>query len=375
MVVTDPNIHFFGNNFSLIANPALRPLQPPPNPALPQISPPIDIGNLLFPTQVDPLTINQLVQRAINPVDFNRMPLPDALTFIMQVLDSIKIPDQPFMGFPANVDNLGVFSTVVTFQVPISGFGSASIIEPREIPPFFVPGSTATPLPDDSDDFDNESEDLEFSGSSTEERGEDEVIVRLRVLSPSGQKLFEYEIDPKYLSNPGPLWARLSDGRYQIVIEEPGSSVPIIVRDVELRDHKIIRSFDRTRRGSDDAEARRETRPTNEVSLEFQNLRILDALDILPASEPEAETPVGEAGLDAVWENWQPKHTANGLSRPLTESEEETEDTPAVSAGVVGGLALATLGTKSLRDADSQMQGFSKRILSPAARLRRRLRK
>jgi hypothetical protein len=385
VVMTDPNIHFFGNEFSQPLPPdsaTLIPLEPPVTGGLPRPAPADGrLGPFLFPSQAGVLSIVDFVDRAINPLNFNSpVALPNALTFINQSLNSLGSFTNPAAmfttPFPGNLDDLGVVSVVPVFQVPATGFGGAAIIEPREVPPFFVPGNTANPLPDETEEFDDDAEELEFSGSGTDEKGQDEVIVLLQVLSPSGQKLFEYEIETKYLSNPEPLWRRLTDGRYRIVILEPGSAVPIVVRDVELRDHKVIRTFDRTRPGNE-AEARREARPDDAaVSQEDFELPIPDALEDVFAPESDQDgLPVTEPSADAVWENWQPPHAGHRLSRDLADPEEATESTPETTAAFAGGLVLAALGRRSLKKADTQMTGFSKRTLSPAARLRRRLRK
>jgi hypothetical protein len=376
VAVTDINIHFFGDNISQLV-PGIRPLQPPPNPPLPNASPAIPIGGFLFPN-VNPLTINQFVLNAISPVNFLTAPsFPDALAFVTMALNSVPPFNQSGPPLPPGINDLGVATAFPVFPVPISGFGGVAFEISKEEDARFLPGSTAQPLPEEITDFEAEADDLDSSGSDAEDKGEDEVRVLLRVLSPSGQKLFEYEIDSKYLSNPVPLWARLTDGRYQIVIEEPGSSIPIVVRDVQLKDHKVIRRFDRTRRDAGQESSHRDN-PAEELPVSFE------APDVNPQNAKEArwspELPVenmsiGPAEPDSAWENWSPR-PASRLSGRAAEPETESETAPiAAAAAFTGGLALAALRAGSSKDADSQMAGFSQWALSPAARLRRRLRK
>jgi hypothetical protein len=163
------------------------------------------------------------------------------------------------------------------------------------------------------------------------------------------------------------------------VIEEPGSSVPIVVRDVELRNHKVIRSFDRTRRGPGTETSGRENLSEEvPVSWVVPHVAIPAAMEDRMTPESQAGTsPAGDSHPGQVWENWQPPVVRNRLSRPAPEPREEAEETPAAAAATFAGglLALEVLRTCSSNDADSPMMRFSRRVLSPAARLRRRLRK
>lgn len=80
-------------------------------------------------------------------------------------------------------------------------------------------------------------------GDETAKKPEKKVV-KLRVLTPSGRVLSTYPISQKHLTDPSVLWPKLPDGRYQIVTEEQGKPTPKVVRDVELKKHKVIRRFD-----------------------------------------------------------------------------------------------------------------------------------
>ncbi|MCA9068547.1 MAG: hypothetical protein KDA84_06475, partial [Planctomycetaceae bacterium] len=243
VAITDPNIHFFGNNnfvnFGISSDD--NPLRVGPD--LAQRSGPIDIGSFLEP-QVDfPLFLSDLSNSRNDP---NSTLNSEFLGFIQQALD----PTNPFTmaNFAEAIDNLTVASDFSEFPVPVSGFGAFAIDLPEELPPFFIPGASVTPLPENISDGGEEPDDLDSASSEPEEKTEEEIVVKLRVLSPSGQMLYEFNIPQIYLSDPTLLWAKLPDGRYQIVIEEKGGAAPVIVRDVELKEHEVIRRFDGRRR-------------------------------------------------------------------------------------------------------------------------------
>jgi hypothetical protein len=146
---------------------------------------------------------------------------------------------------------------------------------------------------------------------------------------------------------------------------------------VQLKDHKVMRRFDRTRRDAGQESSRRDN-PAEElpVSFEAPELNPPNAKEARWSPElPVENTPIGEVEPDDIWENWSPRQTSR-LSGLAAEPETEAETAPiAAAAAFTGGLALAALRAGSSKDADSQMAGFSQRALSPAARLRRRLRK
>ncbi len=360
VMVTDPNIHFIGNNNSNFLPADNRPLQPLPDIPLPNANPVIPgIGTFFEPFFVDPitgtsLTVPQFIDRALNPIN----------------------PNNPQLGFSVDIDmdNLSVVNFVPIFPVPISGFGAVEVEDIEELPPFFVPGGSVSFLPDDTNETDDESDDLEFSGSDAEDKGEGEIKVRLRVLSLFGRKLYEYEIESKYLTNPAPLWQRLDDGRYQIIIIEPGRSIPTVVRDVQLKQHKVIRQFDRSRR---DISSPSTTQPENQapvlpISWETAEPQFSDA-QTLPSNGEE----LAPEDPDHVWENWQrpaARHRLSPVTDPEVDADEGTKQgtLSAAAAVLAGSLALEA---RSSDEADSEMMQFSKRSLSPAARLRRRLKK
>jgi len=195
---------------------------------------------------------------------------------------------------------------------------------------------------------------LDISGSDAEEKAEGEIRVLLRALSPSGQILFEQEIDIKYLSNPVPLWQKLPDGRYQIVVIEPGRPVPIVVRDVDLKQHKVIRRFDQNRRGPNTSQLE------NRLQSEAVSLVLPTTTDLAGPMLPDEVAADAMPDRDQVWENWRKPSAHSRLTEPAAESGGE-------SAGSVEVAAAATIGLSA------QMTRFSKRALSPAAKLRRRL--
>ncbi len=342
VVTTDPNIHFFGANVPSLVT---------PNPPLPTPSGPIGVGNLLFPNPGD-ISPNDLVNRAIGQQD------------------------------------LGFFSVVVAFQVSRIQFGGVSVIPTPARPPFFIPGAATFPLLVTSTRPPENANDLESGGTNAEENAEGEVQVILRVFGPTGEKLSDQPIDSKYLADPTELWNRLPDGRYQIIVIEPGQTVGIVVRDVELKQHKVIRRFDKFRpnpnaEANPNQESSQAETPAANRPISKNSSGVNDNPDAEPrpaeAGEPvgeAAETPAGEAVSDRAWENWRPS-PADRFSHRVADPAEDSARGNVVlpAAAVAGGLALGTLLPRTSRDADSRMMQFSKSAISPAARLRRRLRK
>ncbi len=356
VVATDPNIHITASNAPSLGLPA---------PPLPVASPAPPMGTSpTFPTVANLANLGDLLESRPGEITLNELIAASAKN------------GGTFNGAIALRD-LGFFTAVPSFGVPLPGLSGASLIPQQPLPPFFLPGAPAFLLPKNSTLSGGEHEDLDFSGTNAEEEGQDEVKVRLWVLSPAGQRLFPYDIDPKYLSNPTPLWAKLPDGRYQIVIEEPGSKVPIVVRDVELRNHQVIRRFERTRR-SPQAEPAPPANPAQAepMSQMVPDLAIPKSLESRLASEPPIQpVPAGESQPDRIWENWRCSRKALRVSGRKSQAPETEPDEVSSTAALAGGLALATLQSRSAKDAVSQMARLSRRVLSPAARLRRRLRK
>ena len=168
---------------------------------------------------------------------------------------------------------------------------------------------------------------------------------------------------------------------------EPGQTVGIVVRDVELKQHKVIRRFDKFR-----------PNPNPDAAPNQESSQSETPPAKLPVSKDPPSNPLAKSARNRY--RWNQRlmngHSArrSGLRRrvgklaavrfrePVFPSRHRTRRRHRKRGiflnrgrALAGGLALGTLRTRSSRDADSQMMQFSKTAISPAARLRRRLRK
>lgn len=216
---------------------------------------------------------------------------------------------------------LNITAVVPIANTPGSGLGGIYIDTTAKVPALAFPPNSAVPFVSTTTNPTTVGTQTQLSvGSRSEAQATAERVVFLRVISPKGETVEDIPLTDTVLDDLPGLFKRLPDGRYQILVREPGEQRDRLIMDVNVRQGKPAGENEATQDRPPTATQQAQPPGMSAISPDAAKPQ---AMEESGKEKEVARVDVPAEDVDRAWERWG-KVRKN--SRTASQTENGTEE-------------------------------------------------